>query len=92
MKPMRPRLILTIMVITLAFLLILMMSPGFWHRKEVGRAVVARSQNPTPDNVQAVQLEQAKARRGQYLVCSLVVLNVIAIIAYGAIQQRKGTV
>ncbi len=89
---MRPKLILLILVITLAFLLILMMSPGFWHRKALGRAVVVRHQNPTPENVQAVELEKAKARRAQYVVCSLAVLNVMAIIIYGAIQQRKGTV
>jgi hypothetical protein len=89
---MRPKFVLIIMVITLAFFLILMMSPGFWHRKALGSAVVARYQHPTPENVQAVELEKAKARREQYLVCSLAVLNVIAIIIYGAVQQRKGTI
>ncbi len=84
---MRPKFILIIMVITLAFLLILMISPGFWHRKALGRAVAARYQNPTPENAQAVRLEQDKARREQYVVCSLVVLNFLAIIIYGAIQQ-----
>ncbi len=89
---MRPKFVLLIMVITLAFLLILMISPGFWHRKALGRAVVVRYQNPTAENVQAVEIEKAKARREQHVVCSLVVLNVMAIIIYGAIQQRKGTV
>ena len=89
---MRPKFILIIMVITLAFFLVLMISPGFWHRKAVGRAVGARYQNPTPENVRAVELEQAKARRGQYVVCSLAVLNVMAIIIYGAVPQRKGMV
>jgi hypothetical protein len=89
---MRPKLILVLMVITLAFFLILMLSPGFWHRKEVGRAVTARYQNPTPENMRAVEWEQAKARREQYFVCSLAVLNVMAVIVYGAVQQRKGTV
>ena len=89
---MRPKIILLIMVITLAFLLILMMSPGFWHRKALGSAVVARYQNPTSENVRALELEKAKARREQYIVCSLAVLNVIAIIIYGALQQRRGTV
>ena len=89
---MRPKFILIIMVITLAFFLILMISPGFWHRKAVGRAVGIRYQSPTPENVQAVELEQAKARREQYIVCSLAVLNVMAIIVYGAAQQRRGTV
>ncbi len=89
---MRPKFALTIMVITLAFLLILMISPGFWHRKALGRAVAARYQNPTPENVQAVEAERAKARREQYIVCSLAALNVMAIIIYGAVQQRKGMV
>ncbi len=89
---MRPKFILLIMVITLAFLLILMISPGFWHRKAVHRAIVARMQNPTPENVEAVRLEQATARRSQYVICTLAVLNVMAIIVYGASQQRKGTV
>jgi hypothetical protein len=89
---MRPKFLLLIMVVTLAFLLILMLSPGFWHRKALGRAVATRYQNPTPENVQAVSLEQDKARREQFVVCSLVVLNFMAIIIYGAIQQRKGTV
>ena len=88
---MRPKFILIIMVITLAFLLILMMSPGFWHRKQIGSALVVRYHNPTPRSVLALKLEQAKARNEQYLVCSLMVLNVITIIIYGAVQQRKGT-
>jgi hypothetical protein len=83
---------MVIMLLTLAFLLVLMMSPGFWHRKAVDRAAVARIHNPTPENVQAVQFEQARARRSQYVVCSLAVLNVMAIIVYGGIQQRKGMV
>ncbi len=78
-----------ILFITLAFFLILMISPGVWHRKAVDRAVVARIQNPTPANVQAVQFEQDRARRGQYVVCSLAVLNVMVIIVYGALQNRK---
>ena len=89
---MRPKFILIIMVVTLAFFLILMISPGFWHRKAMDKAVVARIQDPTPENVEAVRLEQAAARRSQYIVCTLAVLNVIAIIVYGASQQRKGTV
>ncbi|HLH56792.1 MAG TPA: hypothetical protein VKY92_24615 [Verrucomicrobiae bacterium] len=89
---MRPRFVLLIMVITLAFLLILMMSPGFWHRKAVDKAALARFRNPTPENVEAVRLERARARRGQYMVCSLVVANVMAIIVYGAVQHRKGKV
>jgi hypothetical protein len=83
---MRPKFILIIMLITLAFFLVLMILPGFWHRKALGRAVAARYQNPTPENVQAVRLEQAKARRDQYTVCSLAVLNIMAIIIYGAVQ------
>ena len=81
-----------ILLITLAFFLVLMLSPGFWHRKALGRLVVARHQKPTPENVQAVEQEQAKIRREQYVVCSLVVLNVMAIIVYGAVQQRNGTI
>jgi len=88
----RPKFILIIMVITLAFFLILIMSPGFWHRKAIDRAVVTRFQYPTTENVHAVQLEQAKARASQYTVCSLAVLNVMAIIIYGAIQERKRVV
>ena len=87
---MRPKFILIIMIITLGFLLILMISPGFWHRKQIGGAVVVRYRNPTAENVQALKLEQAKAKNEQYLVCSLVVLNVISFIIYGALQQRKG--
>ncbi len=89
---MRPKFILIIMIITLAFFLILMISPGFWHRKALASAAVARHRNPTPENVKAVELEKAKARREQYIVCTLAVLNVMAIIVYGAVQQRKGTV
>ncbi len=89
---MRPRFVLLVMLIALAFFLILMMSPGFWHRKALGIALVARYQNPTAENVQAVELEKAKARREQYIVCSLAALNVIAIIIYGTVQQRKRTV
>ncbi len=87
---MRPKLIPTILVITLAFFLILMILPGFWHRKAVDQAAAARFENPTPENVQAVRRQQDKARRSQYVVCSLAVLNVMVIIVYGALQQRKG--
>ena len=86
---MRPKFIMIILFITLAFLLILMISPGLWHRKAVDRAAVVRFQNPTPENIRAVQLEQDRARRDQYVVCSLVVLNVIVIFVYGALQSRK---
>ena len=78
-----------VLFITLAFFLILTISPGLWHRKAVDRAAVVRFQNPTPENIQAVELEQGKARRDQYVVCSLVVLNFIVIIVYGAFQNRK---
>jgi hypothetical protein len=86
---MRPKFILIIMVITLAFFLILMISPGFWHRKAVDRAVSAWIQDRTPENEQAIQFERDRAKRGQYVVCSLAVLNVMAIIIYGGLQHRK---
>jgi len=86
---MRPKFILTIMLITLAFLLILMCSPGFWRRKAVDRAVSAWIQDRTPEKEQAIQFERDRARRGQYLVCSLAVLNVMAIIVYGGLHHRK---
>jgi hypothetical protein len=86
---MRPKFILIILFITLAFFLILMISPGFWHRKAVDRAVVARMQKPTPENMQAVQFEQDRARRSQYVICSLAVLNVMVLIVYGGLQQKK---
>lgn len=86
---MRPKFILIIMFITLGFLLILMCSPGFWRRKAVYQAVSAWRQDPTPEKKQAIQFEQDKTRRNQYVVCSLVVLNVMAIIVYGGLQQRK---
>jgi Mg2+/citrate symporter len=88
---MRPRIILGILLITLTFFLILMISPGFWHRKAIGRVVVTRFENPTPQNVQALRLEQDRARRSQYIICSLLVVNVVAVIVYGALQQHKGT-
>lgn len=89
---MRPKFIMIILFITLAFFLILMISPGLWHRKAVDKAAVVRFQNPTPENIQAVQLEQDRARRDQYVVCSFAVLNVIVIIVYGALQNRKPVV
>jgi hypothetical protein len=86
---MRPKFILIIMVLTLAFFLILMFSPGFWHRKAVGRAESAWVQNRTPENEQAIQLERYRARHGQYIVCGLAVLNVLVIVVYGGLQHRK---
>ncbi len=86
---MRPKFIMIILFITLAFFLILTISPGLWHRKAVDRAAVVRFQNATPENIRAVELEQDRARRDRYVVCSLVVLNVIVIIVYGALQNRK---
>jgi hypothetical protein len=86
---MRPKFIMIVLFITLAFFLILMISPGFWHRKAVDRAVVVRFKHPTPENIQAIKLEQARARRDQHVVCSLAVLNVLVIIVYGALQNGK---
>jgi hypothetical protein len=86
---MRPKFIFIILFITLAFFLMLMMSPGFWRRKAMDRAVSAWIQNRTPENEQAIQFEKDKARRGQYVVCSLAVLNVMTIIVYGGLQRRK---
>jgi hypothetical protein len=86
---MRPKFILIVLFITLAFFLILMISPGFWHRKAVDRAAAVRFQNPTPENIRAVELEQDRARRSQYILCSLAVFNVIVIFVYGALQNRK---
>ena len=86
---MRPKFIMIILVITLAFFLILMISPGLWHRKAVDKAAVVRFQNPTPENILAVQVEQGRARRDQYIVLSLAAFNVVVIIIYGALQNRK---
>lgn len=88
---MRPKFILLILAITLGFFLVLMVSPGFWHRKVVDRAVAVRFQNPSPENVAALRLEQGNTRRSQYIVCSLAVVNVLVIIVYRASQQCKGT-
>jgi hypothetical protein len=88
-RTMRPRFILTIMLITLAFLLILLCSPGLLRRKAVDRAVVAWHQDRSPEKEQAIRFEQDRARRGQYVVCSLAVLNAIGIVVYGGLQQRK---
>jgi hypothetical protein len=86
---MRPKVILITMFITLAFFLVLMVSPGFWHRKAVNRATVAWIQNPTPENERAIQFEKDKAKRSQYFLCSLAVLNLSAIMIYGGLQHRK---
>lgn len=86
---MRPKFILTILFITLVFLLVLIVSPGFWRRKSVDKTVSAWVQNPTPETEDAVRLEQNRVRRYHYVVCSLAVLNVIGIIVYGGLQQKK---
>jgi len=86
---MRPKFILTILCITLAFLLLLLISPGLWHRKAVDGAAAAQIKNPTPENIRAVELEQQKARHDQYIVCWLAVANVVVIIVYGALHDRK---
>ena len=86
---MRPKFVLILMFITLGFFLILLNSPGLWHRKALGSALGAWIQNPTTENRQAIEVEKQRAKRGQYLVCGLAVLNVIAIIVYGGLRQRK---
>ncbi|WP_150107616.1 hypothetical protein [Pedosphaera parvula] len=78
------------MFITLAFSFDPDDIPRFWRRKAVDRAVVTWIQNPTPENKLAVQVEKNKARHGQYVVCSLAVLNWIGIIVYGGLHQKKG--
>ena len=87
---MRPKFIMIVLLITLGFFLVLL-SAGtpLSQRVAVSRAAAAERENPTPENRQAVMLEQDKVRRRQYLICSLAVLNVIVIIVYGALQQRK---
>ena len=86
---MRPKFIMIILFITLAFFLILMISPGISHPKFVDRALVVRFQNPTPENIRALELERHIARRRQYVVCGLAALNVIVIIVYGPLHNRK---
>jgi hypothetical protein len=51
----------------------LLISPGFWRRKAVDKAIVTWIQSPTSENKQAIRLEQEKARQNQYVVCSLAV-------------------
>ena len=77
------------MFITLAFLLILMCSPGIWRRKTLDRAMASWIQDRTPEKQQAIQFERDRARRSQYVVCSLVVLNFMGIIVYGGLHQKK---
>jgi hypothetical protein len=86
---MRPKFIMIISFITLAFFLVLMMSPGIREPKTLDRALVVRFQNPTPENIRALELERHKVRRDQYVVWGLVALNVIVIIVYGALHNRK---
>jgi hypothetical protein len=87
---MRPQFILLVLVVALAFLLVLMISPGSWNRMALDKAVSAWVENRTIENERAIQVEKTKARRSQDVLCALVVLNVAAIIAYGGWQSRKG--
>jgi hypothetical protein len=86
---MRPKLVMIILFITLAFFLILMISSGIRDLKSVDRVLVVRYHNPTPENIRELELERHKARRDQHVACGLVALNIIVIIVYGALQNRK---
>lgn len=86
---MRPKFVMILLFMTLAFLLMLLITPGLGRRKAVTKAMATWIQNQTPENEQAIQRERDKARRNQYAVCGLGILNVAAIIVYGTKQRRK---
>jgi hypothetical protein len=80
-----------VLFITLGFFLVLL-SAGtpLSQRIAMSRAANAWRENPTPENEHAAKLQENRITRRKYAICGLAVLNVIVIIVYGALQQRKG--
>ena len=86
---MRPKLVLTLLLITELFFLILLCSPGLWRSKQ---AILARQewlQARSPDAQRSLQAARDKETRKQYVVCALALFGAVAIILYGALQRRR---
>ncbi len=86
---MRPRFVLTILLIIEIFCLVLVFSPGLWRSKAQISAAGAMRRNRTPETERAYQQAHDRDRFRQYAVCALAVVNAMGIIVYGGLQQRK---
>ena len=89
---MRPRFVLTVLLIVEIFCLVMVFSPGLWRSKRQLSAAGAMLRNRTTETELAYQQAHDRDRFRQYRVCTLAVVNAIVIIVYGALQQRKRVV
>jgi len=89
---MRPRFILTVLVIIELFCLVMVFSPGLWRSKRQLSALGAMLHNRTPETERAYERAHDRDRFRQYAVCTLAVVNAMVIIVYGGLQQRKAVV
>ncbi len=85
---MRPRFILTILVLIELFCLVMVASPELWRSKQQRSAATLMLRNRTPETEQAYSQAHDRDRFRQYAVCTLAVVNAMAIIVYGALQHR----
>jgi hypothetical protein len=86
---MRPKFILTLLVIAELLVVALLCSPGTWKSKRRLSAEGAWLQSRTPETERAFHSERDRERRTQYIVCTLAVLGAVSIIVYGASQHRR---
>ena len=86
---MRPKFILTLLAIAEIFLAAWLVSPGLWHSRREPAMAVRMHAAPTPATTLAFQVEHDKTKTRQYVVCTLAVLNLLVIIVYGGLQQKR---
>jgi hypothetical protein len=87
---MRPRFVLLILIILLAFLLVEFGSlKNLAYRIAVNRAQMAWTQNPTSENKRAIELLQIHAKHREYVYGWLAVLDTVVIIVFGAWHENQ---
>jgi hypothetical protein len=86
---MRPKIVLTLLVVVELFLIVLLCSPALWRSKRRLLAEGAWLQNRTSEAARALHNEHKREQGIQHIVCTLAVLGAITIIMYGAWHQTQ---
>jgi hypothetical protein len=86
---MRSKWILGTLLVNQLLLLLWSISPGFWGVRNPYTAVSQEHNNRSSQTVQSARLEYEEGERNQYIACSLTILSIVLIIAYGGRQQQK---
>jgi hypothetical protein len=86
---MHPKLVLTIMLVTLALLVGLCCSPVVWRSSSLDHAIAAHRKERTEESFQKFLAERNKRTQRVYGFFTLPLLNIIVILVYGGIQLGK---